>query len=192
MQFFCNLAEIAPGLAGDLEVDARNRKGDGRSAMNLADPEAVYRFEGFVLDLARGALLSAGGEEVPLRRKSFELLRLFVANAGRLLDRDTLNQAIWSNVIVTDDGVTQCVRDIRRALDDDAQRIIRTVPRRGYIFAATVTGASHQQEAPSGARHSLTAEPEPEERTTPVACGAAVSQQEWRSGARISRGRHNG
>ena len=122
--------------------------------MDLADPEAVYRFEGFVLDLARGALLSAGGEEVPLRRKSFELLHLFVANAGRLLDRDTLNQAIWSNVIVTDDGVTQCVRDIRRALDDDAHRIIRTVPRRGYIFAATVTGASHQQGTPSGA-HTL-------------------------------------
>ena len=107
--------------------------------MNAADMAAVYRFEGFVLDISRRTLLSSAAEEVPLRRKSFDLLRLFVVNAGRVLDRDTLNHAVWPGVIVTDDGVTQCVREIRRALGDDAQRIIRTVPRRGYIFAATVT-----------------------------------------------------
>lgn len=117
--------------------------------MSLADGETIYRFEGFALDLTRGALLTAGSEEVPLRRKSFELLRLFVTNAGRLLDRDTLNRAIWSNVAVTDDGVTQCVRDIRRALGDDSQRIIKTVPRRGYIFAASVTAGSRQQASQS-------------------------------------------
>jgi TolB-like protein/Flp pilus assembly protein TadD len=112
--------------------------------MSLADGEVIYWFEGFALDLARGALLTAGSQEVPLRRKSFELLRLFVTNAGRLLDRDTLNRTIWSDVAVTDDGVTQCVRDIRRALGDDSQRIIRTVPRRGYVFAASVTAAPRQ------------------------------------------------
>jgi adenylate cyclase len=110
--------------------------------MNAADADGVYRFEEFVLDLRRGALLKATGEEVPLRRKSFELLRTFVANAGRLLDRDTLSRAVWPDVIVADDGVTQCVRDIRRALGDDAQRMIRTVPRRGYTFSAAVQHAS--------------------------------------------------
>lgn len=115
--------------------------------MNVTNPETIYRFDGFVLDLARGALLSAGGEEVPLRRKSFELLRVFVANAGRLLDRDLLYQAIWSDVMVTDDSVTQCVHDIRLALGDDAQRIIKTVPRRGYIFAAAVAAAPRQNAA---------------------------------------------
>jgi DNA-binding winged helix-turn-helix (wHTH) protein len=118
--------------------------------MNLADADALYRFEGFVLDLERGALRLAAGQEVPLRRKSFELLRLFVANAGRLLDRDSLNRAIWSDVIVTDDGLTQCVRDIRLALGDHAQRIVRTVPRRGYIFDAKVSVAQGQRSNPSG------------------------------------------
>ena len=59
-------------------------------------------------------------------------------NAGRLLDRDTINRAIWSDVAVTDDSMTQCVRDIRRAIGDDAQRILRTMPRRGYLLAAEV------------------------------------------------------
>jgi adenylate cyclase len=109
--------------------------------MNAADANGVYRFEEFVLDLRRGALLRATGEEVPLRRKSFELLCIFVANAGRLLDRDTLSRAVWPDVIVADDAVTQCVREIRRALGDDAQRMIRTVQRRGYTFSTEVRHA---------------------------------------------------
>ena len=96
-------------------------------ATDTACPVATYRFEGFVLDIRRGSLLTAAGEEVPLRRQSFELLRLLVENAGRLLDRDTINRAIWSDVAVTDDSMTQCVRDIRRAIGDDAQRILKTV-----------------------------------------------------------------
>ena len=112
--------------------------------MDTAASEAVYQFEGFVLDLVRGALLDAKGVEVPLRAKSFDLLCLFVTNAGRLLDRDAINQAIWSDVVVTDDAITQCVRDIRRAIGDVHQRILKTVPRRGYIFAATVTRGGQQ------------------------------------------------
>ena len=116
--------------------------GDG---MEAAASGAVYRFRGFVLDLARGALLDAKGVEVPLRAKSFELLRLFVTNAGRLLDRDEINKAIWADVIVTDASVTQCVRDIRRALGDEQQRILKTVLRRGYIFTATIASGNDQQ-----------------------------------------------
>jgi adenylate cyclase len=41
--------------------------------------------------------------------------------------------------VVADDGVEQCVRDIRRALGDETQCILKTVPRRGYIFTADVT-----------------------------------------------------
>ena len=106
--------------------------------MGTAAPVAAYRFEGFVLDIRSGSLLSASGEALDLRRQSFEMLRLFVENAGRLLDRDTIARAIWSDVVVTDDSMTQCVRDIRRAIADDAGRILRTVRGRGYLFAAEV------------------------------------------------------
>ena len=106
--------------------------------MDAAPPVATYRFAGFILDFRRGALLTASGEALSLRRQSFELLRLLAEHAGRLLDRDTINRAIWSDVAVTDDSITQCVRDIRRAIGDDAQRILKTVPRRGYLLAAEV------------------------------------------------------
>jgi TolB-like protein len=107
--------------------------------MDTTAGDSVYRFENFIIDLARGQLLCDRGEVVDLRHKSFELLRLFVENPGSLLDRDRINQAIWPDVIVDDNGITQCVRDIRRALHDDAQTIVRTVPGRGYVFTAKVT-----------------------------------------------------
>src|SRR3954454_21821985 len=111
-------------------------------------PCRAYRFDRFVLDLRRGALLALDGVELPLRPKSFALLQLFVENAERLLDRDTIMGAVWPDVFVTDDSITQCVGDIRRALGDEAQRLLRTVPRRGYLFAAEVSCIKPIRESP--------------------------------------------
>ncbi len=52
--------------------------------------------------------------------------------------------AIWPGVIVTDDSVTQVVKEIRRALGDGEQRLLRTVPRRGFLFAAEVSRVDDQ------------------------------------------------
>ena len=111
--------------------------------MDAVTPEAV-RFDRFVLHFARGVLLSVDGQEITLRPKAFALLKFLVENAGRLLDRDTIMQAIWPDRIIADDGITQCVRDIRRALGDDKHQILRTITRRGYVFAAEVTNSSDQ------------------------------------------------
>src|SRR5215208_2696372 len=104
-------------------------------------PPVAYCFDRFTLDLARGALLASNGTELSLRPKSFALLRFFVENAGRLVDRDAIMSTIWPDVIVTDDSITQCVSDIRRVFGDDAQHLLRTVQRRGYRFTAAVTHA---------------------------------------------------
>src|SRR4051794_29762525 len=98
----------------------------------------IYRFGGFTLDLARGALLSASQIELPLRPKAFALLRLFVENPGRLVDRDTIMATIWPKVLVTENSITQCVREIRTALGDKAYRMVRAVRGRGYILSTTV------------------------------------------------------
>ena len=107
-------------------------------------PPSAWSFEGCTLDLIRGALFDASGAEVALRPKSFAFLRLLVENAGRLLGRDTIMAAVWPGVLVTDESITRCVCDLRKALGDDAQRMLRTVPKRGYLLAAAVT----QIEAP--------------------------------------------
>lgn len=96
-----------------------------------------FEFDQFVFDPMAGQLLREG-REVPLRPKSLEVLRLLVVNAGQLVTKDQLFAAVWPNTVVTDDALVQCVRDIRVALSDDQQRMVRTIPRRGYIFTATV------------------------------------------------------
>ena len=130
---------------------------------------------GFVLDLTRGRCLPLAGEPVPLRHKSFELLRLFVKNAGRLLDRDTINQAIWSDVIVTDDSMTQCVRDIRRALGDEAQR------HRQDSAAARLPFTAEGHRQPKPARAVASRLPLPEQA---VDRGVALPEHERRSASR--------
>ena len=101
---------------------------------------SVYRFGSFTLDVERGALLTVDGFELPLRPRSLALLQLFVENAGRLMSRDRIMEALWPNLTVTDDNVTQCVSDIRGALGLEAQRMLRTLPRRGYLFTSDVVG----------------------------------------------------
>jgi TolB-like protein/DNA-binding winged helix-turn-helix (wHTH) protein/Tfp pilus assembly protein PilF len=96
------------------------------------------RFREFTLDLGRCAL-RASGNEIRLRPKSFDVLRYLVEHPGRLVTRDELHTAVWGHAVVTDDALTQCLIDIRRATGDEAHEIIRTVPRRGFIFEAPVS-----------------------------------------------------
>jgi TolB-like protein/DNA-binding winged helix-turn-helix (wHTH) protein len=102
----------------------------------------TYCFDGFTLDVTRGFLLH-GQEEIKLRPKSFEVLKYLVKNNARLISKDELIHAVWGDTAVTDDSLAQCLRDVRRALCDETQQIIRTVHGRGYILDKEVSdGAS--------------------------------------------------
>ena len=108
----------------------------------------IYSFDQFTLDLTRGSL-RRGAEEIKLRPKSFEVLKYLTENGGRLISKDELIEAVWLETAVTDESLVQCLKDIRRALDDKSQTYIRTVPRRGYIFEKEVSengGAIYAEE----------------------------------------------
>lgn len=107
----------------------------GDSETQTARP--TYRFAGFTLDCER-ALLSKAGHELKLRPKVYGALEYLLQNRGRLVTKDELLQALWPDAFVTDDSLVQCLVELRRALDDRSQEILKTVPRRGYIFAADV------------------------------------------------------
>ena len=76
----------------------------------------VFCFAGFTLDLRRGCLRS-DDREMELRPKSFEVLNYLVEHAGRLVAKDEFINAIWPNVIVSDESLTHCVSEVRRALE---------------------------------------------------------------------------
>src|SRR5689334_1712753 len=97
-----------------------------------------YRFGQFTLDPGRGTLLTAK-QEVKLRPKVYEALLYILENRGRLIAKEELIRELWPDAFVTEDSLVQCMVELRRALDDRAQEIVKTVPRRGYVFAAAVT-----------------------------------------------------
>jgi DNA-binding winged helix-turn-helix (wHTH) protein/TolB-like protein/Tfp pilus assembly protein PilF len=96
-----------------------------------------YCFGAFTLDLDSGFLRRAG-DVVELRPRAFEVLVYLVERHGKLVAKDELASAVWAGLVVTDNSVAQCITEIRRALGDDDQKTIRTVARRGYVFAAPV------------------------------------------------------
>jgi len=102
---------------------------------------ATYHFGEFTLDVARGCVLK-GGKEIQLRPKVYETLKYLVENSGRLIGKQELIQAVWPDAFVTDDSLVQCTVELRRALEDRTQKIVKTVPRRGYLFRAQVVKRS--------------------------------------------------
>jgi predicted ATPase/DNA-binding winged helix-turn-helix (wHTH) protein len=96
-----------------------------------------YQFGQFLLDGVRGCLLK-GGEEVKLRPKVYETLKYLVEHPGRLIGKQELMQAVWPDAFVTDDSLVQCALELRRALDDRSQQLLKTIPRRGYLFTSAV------------------------------------------------------
>src|SRR5438128_5057830 len=98
----------------------------------------TYFFDQFTLDLTRGSLLH-GQEQIKLRPKSFEALKYLVENNGRLISKDELIHAVWVDTAVTDDSLVKCLKDIRRALGDEEQQIIKTVHGSGYMFDREVS-----------------------------------------------------
>lgn len=89
-----------------------------------------------VLDLGRG-ILARDGQIVPLRSKPFRLLCELARQPGRVVPKGELLDAVWPDVIVTEDSLSQAVRDVRKALNDRAGHILRTVARRGFMLCPT-------------------------------------------------------
>jgi DNA-binding winged helix-turn-helix (wHTH) protein len=119
--------------------------------------QKVLRFDRFVLDLDRGCL-RAGEQDIELRPKAFQLLTYLAVNAGRLVSKQELLDAVWPNVVVSDESLVQIIWQLRKKLGDEGQRIIKTVPKRGYLldvpirFADAKAVTSEQQLGPRDER----------------------------------------
>ena len=73
---------------------------------------------GLTLDLRREELRDAAGTRIELRHRSFGVLRHLATNAGRVVTKDELLEVNWPGVTVTEDSLTQCISEIRRALGE--------------------------------------------------------------------------
>lgn len=94
-------------------------------------------FGDYTLDRVRGCLRN-GGRPIDLRPKTFAVLTHLVENAGRLVSKEELMQAVWPDVVVSDESLAKCVSEVRAALGNGGQQLVKTVPRRGYLLDVPV------------------------------------------------------
>ena len=85
------------------------------------------QFSSFTLDLDRMCVIGPAGK-AELRPKSFDVLRYLVEHSSRVIGKEELIDAVWPNVTVTDELLTRCISDVRRAIGDDAQKLSRRSP----------------------------------------------------------------
>ncbi len=104
--------------------------------------------------------LWADQRELKLTRKAAAVLGLLLERAGQPVTKQELFASVWSNTVVSDDALTTCIQELRKALGDDAKqpRYIETRHRYGYCFVAELT-----QSAPAA-----TPEPAPAVQNLPA------------------------
>ena len=100
---------------------------------------ASYQFGPFVVDGGAYRLLR-DGVNIPLSPKIIDLLLFLAARPSVLVSKDDLFRALWPDVAVTDNALTQAVSELRQALGDDPAnpKYVQTVARRGYRFISPV------------------------------------------------------
>lgn len=133
----------------------------------------VFRFAGFELDEQRAELRGPDGAAIKLRPKTFEMLRLFAASPGRVLSKQELMEAVWPNIHVGEDGLFQCIREIRTALGDEQRQMIKLISGRGYLFAPDVAGEAAAPSAPAQPTPAIR-QPLPQGRRAALAVAAAA------------------
>lgn len=100
----------------------------------------VFKFEDFEVR-EREFLLARNGEDLPVEPKAFRVLLFLLRNPKRLVTKDELLNAVWSDSAVTDNSLTRSIATLRRLLGDDSRepKFIANVPRLGYRFICDVT-----------------------------------------------------
>ncbi len=79
-------------------------------------------------------LYGADGTQIFLRAQSAQVLRYMTQRLGVLVSREELIEDVWRNLSVTDDSLTQCIADVRRAIGDKNRDILKTIPKRGFVL----------------------------------------------------------
>jgi TolB-like protein/Tfp pilus assembly protein PilF len=109
-----------------------------------------FRLNGRAVRPASGEVEGPTGQ-VRVEPKAMAVLLTLAEAAGKVVSREALVQAVWPRGFVTDDVLTRCIGQLRRALGDSATAplYLETIPRRGYRLVCRIErGSSERHEIP--------------------------------------------
>jgi TolB-like protein/Tfp pilus assembly protein PilF len=124
--------------------------------------EVQFLFENHALDIDRREL-RRGAQQIPVEPQVFDLLVYLVQNRDRVVTKDDLLDAVWSGRFVSESNLTTRINAARKAIGDsgEEQRLIRTVPRKGFRFVGVVSIAAENATREVPARTATTGIPLP-------------------------------
>ena len=124
-----NRLQLSLALQLSLEPSARHARSDSLR----------YLFEDFILNTDRRELRRSA-DVVPTTPQVFDLLDYLIRHRERVVSKDDLISAIWNGRIVSDAALTTRLNAARAAIGDDGdkQRLVKTMPRKGFHFVGTV------------------------------------------------------
>jgi TolB-like protein/Tfp pilus assembly protein PilF len=107
-----------------------------------------YLFEDYTLDTERREL-HRGADAVAITPQVFDLLDYLIRNRERVVSKDNLISTVWNGRIVSDAALTTRLNAARNAIGDsgEEQRLIKTLPRKGFRFVGPV----RETQRPAGA-----------------------------------------
>ena len=128
----------------------------------------IYEFGPFRLDAVERLLLRDGAV-VPLTPRVFDLLLVLVEQHGHLLEKDELMETVWRDTVVEEANLSANISILRKALGENGQQFIETMPKRGYRFVAEVRQISAEQaEGNEATTHNIEEEKQTETLTSKV------------------------
>jgi DNA-binding winged helix-turn-helix (wHTH) protein len=131
-------------LAAHNRVMMLRRHGAPMSTNRSTQPDRIFRFGQFELSESDGELRK-NGARIKLQDQPFRVLVELVANSGKAVTREELQQKLWpaDTFVDFDVGLNTAIRKLRQAMGDDADHphYIETLARRGYRFLAQVAVA---------------------------------------------------
>jgi DNA-binding winged helix-turn-helix (wHTH) protein len=109
-----------------------------------------------VLDTDRREL-RRGADLLSVTPQVFDVLDYLIRNRERVVSKDDLVAAVWGGRIVSDAALTTRINVVRNAIGDSGedQRLIKTLPRKGFRFV----GAVREEKEPTAAKVANAAEP---------------------------------
>ncbi|MEW5288855.1 transcriptional regulator [Erwinia papayae] len=138
----------------------------------------------WLIDIASSSLIhQQTGEQRRLGEYQFRLLLVLAQNAGQILTREELNTLVWERRVIGNNSLPNAIHALRVALEDDGkqQRIIKTIPRKGYILEAEFCEFGlDEQQSPEERGHAAEPDGVNASLTTPYALSAIPhAREQW-------------
>jgi len=100
------------------------------------ETNAANTFGGLSFNFERNCVVDKNDQQIEIRPKSLAVFRYLSERHDTVVSRESLIDSVWDDVVVTEGSLSKCIADIRKRLGADSHKVLKTVPKRGYMLVS--------------------------------------------------------